>query len=112
MEYWDHWCSIWLKNDTVHGINKPWIEKTSTEDLKNSEFGLRPVGQRLRPGGQDAVSLYVLACKIFADFPFELKKVVGNSIDDAHSISRNISEGYCRRSLEESKIIIQVKTSV
>jgi len=19
MEYWDHWCSIWLKNNTVHG---------------------------------------------------------------------------------------------
>jgi hypothetical protein len=52
-----YWCSIWLKNNTVHGINKPWIEKTSTEDLKNSEFGLRP-------GGQDAVCLYVLACKI------------------------------------------------
>jgi hypothetical protein len=28
-----------LKNNTVHGVNKPWIEKTSTEDLKNSEFG-------------------------------------------------------------------------
>ncbi len=50
---------------------------------------------------QDAASLYVLACKIFADFPFELKKVAGNSIDAAHSISRNISEGYCRRSLKE-----------
>jgi hypothetical protein len=35
-----------------------------------------------------------LACKIFANFPFELKKVAGNSIDAAHSISRNISEGY------------------
>ena len=34
MEYWEHWCSIWLKNNTVHGINKPWIEKTSTEDLE------------------------------------------------------------------------------
>jgi len=50
---------------------------------------------------QDAVSLYVLACKVFANFPFELKKVAGNSIDAAHSISRNISEGYCRRSLKE-----------
>ena len=50
---------------------------------------------------QDAVSLYVLACKIFANFPFELKKVASNSIDAAHSISRNISEGYCRRSLKE-----------
>ena len=39
MEYWVHSCSIRLKNNTVHGINKPWIEKTSTEDLNNSEFG-------------------------------------------------------------------------
>ena len=50
---------------------------------------------------QDAISLYVLACKILTNFPFELKKVAANSIDAAHSISRNISEGYCRRSLKE-----------
>ncbi len=49
----------------------------------------------------DAVSLYILACKIFANFPFELKKVAANGIDAAHSISRNISEGYCRRTLKE-----------
>ena len=50
---------------------------------------------------QDAVSLYVLACEIYSNFPFELKKVASNSIDAAHSISRNISEGFCRRSLKE-----------
>jgi four helix bundle protein len=50
---------------------------------------------------QDAISLYILAYKTFASFPFELKKVAANSIDAAHSISRNISEGYCRRSLKE-----------
>ena len=50
---------------------------------------------------QDAVSLYVLAYKVFANFPFELKKVAANCIDASHSISRNISEGYCRRSLKE-----------
>jgi len=50
---------------------------------------------------QDAISLYVLAYKIFSKFPFELNKVDANSIDAAHSISRNISEGYCRRSLKE-----------
>ena len=50
---------------------------------------------------QDAISLYILACRIFINFPFELKKVAANSIDAAHSISRNISEGYCRRSLKE-----------
>jgi len=50
---------------------------------------------------QDAVSLYILACRVFANFPFELKKVAANSIDAAHSISRNISEGYCRKGLRE-----------
>ena len=50
---------------------------------------------------QNAISLYVLAYKIFSKFPFELKKIASNSIDAAHSISRNISEGYCRRSLKE-----------
>ena len=50
---------------------------------------------------QDAVSLYILACEIFSKFPFELKKVASNAIDAAHSISRNISEGYCRRSIKE-----------
>lgn len=50
---------------------------------------------------KDAVSLYILACKILTKFPFELKKVASNSIDAAHSISRNIAEGYCRRSLKE-----------
>jgi four helix bundle protein len=50
---------------------------------------------------QDAISLYILACKMFANFPFELRKVASNAIDAAHSISRNIAEGYCRRSLKE-----------
>ena len=50
---------------------------------------------------QDAVSLYVLGCEIFGSFPFALKKVSSNSIDAAHSISRNIAEDYCRRSLKE-----------
>ena len=50
---------------------------------------------------QDAVSLYILACKVLSSFRFELKKVAANTIDAAHSISRNISEGYCPRSLKE-----------
>ena len=50
---------------------------------------------------QDAVSLYVLAYRTFTDFSFELKKVAANGIDAAHSISRNISEGHCRRGLKE-----------
>ncbi|MGB9627326.1 MAG: four helix bundle protein [Thermodesulfobacteriota bacterium] len=50
---------------------------------------------------QDAVSLYILAFEIFGKFPYELKKIAANSIDAAHSNSRNIAEGYCRRSLKE-----------
>jgi len=50
---------------------------------------------------QDAVALYVLASKAFAKFPFAQARVASNSIDAAHSISRNIAEGYCRRSLKE-----------
>ena len=73
----------------IHEINQSWIEKTSTEGLKSSEFGKTRL-------------LYTsVAYKIFSKLPFELKKVAANSIDAAHSISRNISEGYCRRSLKE-----------
>ena len=50
---------------------------------------------------QDAVSLYIFACKIFLKFPFGLMKTASNAVDAAHSISRNIAEGYCRRSLKE-----------
>ena len=57
---------------------------------------------------QDAVCLYILACKIFTNFPFELKKVASNSIDAAQSISRNISEGYCRRSLKDWKKLVSL----
>ena len=50
--------------------------------------------------GQYAVSLYILACKILSKFPYEYKKVSANSIDASHSISRNIAEGYCCRSIK------------
>jgi four helix bundle protein len=49
----------------------------------------------------DAVQLYVLASRILSSLPFELKKVASNAIDSCHSISRNIAEGYCRRSIKE-----------
>lgn len=50
---------------------------------------------------QDAVSLYMLAGPVFGRFPSPFLKVASNSIDAAHSISRNIAEGYCRKSLRE-----------
>ncbi len=49
----------------------------------------------------DAIDLYILTCKILSVIPFELKKSASNCIDASHSISRNIAEGYCRRSVKE-----------
>ena len=50
---------------------------------------------------QDAISLYVISSKAFADFPYHLTRVAANAIDAAHSVSRNIAEGYCRRGIKE-----------
>ena len=50
---------------------------------------------------QDAVSLYILASELFSKFPYTHRRVAANGIDAAHSISRNIAEGYCRRSIKE-----------
>ncbi len=49
----------------------------------------------------DAVELYVLTCSLLSKAPFELKKTFGNCIDCCHSISRNVAEGYCRKSIKE-----------
>lgn len=49
----------------------------------------------------DAIDLYILTCKLLPNFPFELKRTAGNCIDCSHSISRNIAEGYARRSIKE-----------
>ena len=59
----------------------------------------------------NSVELYILTCKLLSKFPYELKKTVSNysliahedrrCIDSSHSISRNIAEGYSRRSIKE-----------
>lgn len=50
---------------------------------------------------QDGVNLYVRVSEAFSGMAFIHGKVAANTIDAAHSIVRNISEGYCRRSLAE-----------
>ena len=49
----------------------------------------------------DAVDLYILTCRLLSGLPYELKKSVSNCIDASHAISRNIAEGYARRSIKE-----------
>jgi four helix bundle protein len=50
---------------------------------------------------QDAIEFYKQTYNLFRDFPFELKKVVSQAISSSDSVHRNISEGYCRRSVHE-----------
>ncbi len=50
---------------------------------------------------QDAKKLYNLTFKIFKKFPYELKRIASNQIASVDSIHRNISEGYCRKSINE-----------
>jgi four helix bundle protein len=73
----------------IYGISNAWIAKISTEGL--GSFGY----------GKTRFLFIFWRVKYFFNFPFELKKVAANAIDAAHSISRNISEGYCRRSIKE-----------
>ena len=50
---------------------------------------------------QDAANLYLLTCRIFGKFQYELRRVSVNQIASVDSVHRNIAEGYCRRSLKE-----------
>lgn len=50
---------------------------------------------------QDAIDLYVLVNSILKTIHYEHSKSKSNTLDAAHSIIRNIAEGYCRRSPKE-----------
>ena len=49
----------------------------------------------------DASDYYVMNCRAFRAFPYELKRVASQAIASADSVHRNIAEGYCRRSIKE-----------
>jgi len=49
----------------------------------------------------DAIDYYAQTCKVFRGFPYELKRVANQAISSSDSVHRNISEGYCRRSIRE-----------
>jgi len=49
----------------------------------------------------DAIDYYIQTCNVFRKFPYELKRVASQAIASSDSVHRNISEGYCRRSIHE-----------
>jgi four helix bundle protein len=50
---------------------------------------------------EDAIEHYVITCRVFRKFPYDLKRVASQAIASADSVHRNIAEGYCRRSIRE-----------
>src|ERR1039458_2462889 len=50
---------------------------------------------------QHAIEYYLVNCRVFKAFQFELRRVGSQAIASADSVHRNIAEGYCRRSLRE-----------
>ena len=50
---------------------------------------------------QNTIEYYVVNCRVFKAFQFELRHVGSQAIASADSVHRNIAEGYCRRSLRE-----------
>jgi four helix bundle protein len=49
----------------------------------------------------DAIDYYSQTCDVFRRFPYELKRIASQAIASSDSVHRNISEGYCRRSIHE-----------
>ena len=50
---------------------------------------------------QDAIEYYKHTCNIFKKFPYEFKRIASQAIASSDSVHRNISEGYCWRSIQE-----------
>jgi four helix bundle protein len=50
---------------------------------------------------ENSILLFKLVYRIINKLPFELAKSRNNIIDAAHSIPRNIAEGFCRKNLKE-----------
>jgi len=58
-------------------------------------------GYRKLRAWQKAVELYVLICEKIKEIPGSPYRLIDQIMDAASSISSNIAEGYCRRSLKE-----------
>src|SRR5436190_13513400 len=76
------------------------MEKRSDAKMENQFKNKNRGYQQLRVW-EDAIQYYVLTCRVFRGWPFELKKVASQAIASADSVHRNIAEGYCRRSIRE-----------
>lgn len=75
------------------------LEYWSTGYMQNRKNKNRGY-QKLRVWNE-AIDYYMETCNIFIKFPYELKRIAAQQIASSDSVHRNISEGYCRRSIRE-----------
>ena len=52
---------------------------------------------------QDAIDFYKLTVEEYRGFDGRLSRIASQALASADSVHRNIAEGYCRRSLRDSK---------
>lgn len=68
--------------------------------MKQERKGIMRGYKKLRVW-EDAKTFYVLTWTTFKKLPGELSRIRSQQLASADSVHRNISEGYCRRSLKE-----------
>src|SRR5256885_2287553 len=81
--------------------NTPALHRSSSARQMAPNYRNKNRGYQQLRVWQDAINFYVLNCRAFRVFQFELRPVGAQAIASADSIHRNIAEGYCRRSLRE-----------
>jgi four helix bundle protein len=59
----------------------------------------------------EAIEYYRVTCDVFIKFPYELKRIASQQITSSDSVHRNISEGYCRRSIREYLNFLNIAVS-
>lgn len=80
----------------LHHSSTPLFAGLPMSDYRNKNRGY----QQLRVW-QDATEFFVLACRIFRAWPYDLRRMASQAMASADSVHRNIAEGYCRRSIRE-----------
>jgi len=79
------------------------VEEMEEMERKNINRGYRKLTV-----WEDAIAYYTTTCEAFAGFSFVLRRVVSQQIASVDSIHRNIAEGYCRSSLNEYLLFLNI----
>jgi four helix bundle protein len=77
------------------------MEQRSSGVMEETQYRNKNRGYQRFRVWNDAIELHVESCRVFRNFPHELKRVASQAMACAGSIQCNIGQGYCRRSIRE-----------